>query len=170
MLNPRRERAGGAGGTLLRLAVLALSLLALSLGVTGAAMGQARHSLYIEIDEVINPTIAGYLERAVQQAEKDGAELIIVRLDTPGGFLDSTRDMVTALLEADMPSVVYVAPGGAHAASAGTFITAAAQLCRHGPGTNIGAQAPWAQAAQSCRKPSRTRRLRTPPLSCGTSQ
>ena len=65
-----------------------------------------------------------------------------MRLDTPGGFLDSTRDMVTALLEADVPSVVYVAPGGAHAASAGTFITAAANVAVMAPGTNIGAASP----------------------------
>ena len=142
MLNPRRERASGAAGMWLRLAVLALSLLALSLGVTGAAMGQGRHSVYVEIDEVINPTIAGYLERAVEQAEQGGAELIVVRLNTPGGFLGSTREMVTALLEADLPSVVYVAPGGAHAASAGTFITAAANFAVMAPGTNIGAASP----------------------------
>lgn len=149
-----RMRAGGAGRTarsvaptakartVLRLAVLVLSLAALLLGLTGAAMGQSRHYVYVEIEEVINPTIAGYLERAVEHAEESGAELIVVRLDTPGGFLDSTRDMVTALLEADVPSVVYVAPGGAHAASAGTFITAAANFAVMAPGTNIGAASP----------------------------
>ena len=129
-------------GRALRLAVLALSLVALVLGLTGAAMGQSRHYAYVEIEEVINPTIAGYLERAVEHAEESGAELIVVRLDTPGGFLSSTRDMVTALLEANVPSVVYVAPGGAHAASAGTFITAAANFAVMAPGTNIGAASP----------------------------
>ncbi|MDE2861342.1 MAG: nodulation protein NfeD [Chloroflexota bacterium] len=154
MLNPGRKRVGSGGrtarsdaptatvGPALRLAVLVLSLAALLLGLTGAATGQSRHYVYAEIDEVINPTIAGYLERAVEQAADDGAELIIVRLDTPGGFLDSTRDMVTALLESDVPSVVYVAPGGAHAASAGTFITAAAHVAVMAPGTNIGAASP----------------------------
>ena len=72
---------------MLRLAVLAVSLLALLLGLTGAAAGQSRHFVYAEIDEVINPTIAGYLERAVKQAEESRAQLIVVRLDTPGGFL-----------------------------------------------------------------------------------
>ncbi len=154
MINPGPKRFGGAGRTArsgaptasarpaLRLVVLFLSLVALLLGLSGAAMGQSRHFAYVEIEDVINPTIAGYLERAVEHAEESGAELIIVRLDTPGGFLSSTRDMVTALLEANVPSVVYVAPGGAHAASAGTFITAAATVAVMAPGTNIGAASP----------------------------
>ncbi len=142
----RRRESGAAAartaGSALRLVLVALSLIALALGVTGAAMGQSRHYVYAEIEEVINPTVAGYLERAVEQAAEGDAALIVVRLDTPGGFLDSTRDMVTALLESDVPSVVYVAPGGAHAASAGTFITAAANVAVMAHGTNIGAASP----------------------------
>ena len=88
----------------------------------------------VDIDAAINPVTAGYLERAVVQAEEDGAELVIVRLDTPGGFLGSTRDMVSVLLESRVPTVVYVAPAGARAASAGTFITAAANFAVMAPG------------------------------------
>jgi membrane-bound serine protease (ClpP class) len=122
--------------------MLALSVLALMGGLTGAALGQGRHVVLIDIDDAINPVTAGFLDRAVDKAREDGAELIIVRLNTPGGLLSSTRDMVAKLLKDSIPSVVYVAPGGAHAASAGTFITAAANIAVMAPGTNIGAASP----------------------------
>ncbi|MDA0987821.1 MAG: nodulation protein NfeD [Chloroflexi bacterium] len=127
---------------LLRPLMLGLSVLALVGGLAGAALGQSRHAVLIDIDDAINPVTAGFLDRAVDKAEEDGAELIVVRLDTPGGLLSSTRDMVAKLLEARVPPVVYVAPGGAHAASAGTFITAAANVAVMAPGTNIGAASP----------------------------
>jgi membrane-bound serine protease (ClpP class) len=127
---------------LLRPLILGLSALAVSVGLAGLALGEAPHALLIEIDDVINPVTAGFLDRAVDKAEKDGAEFLIVRLDTPGGLLSSTRDMVTSLLESNVPTVVYVAPGGAHAASGGTFITAAANFAVMAPGTNIGAASP----------------------------
>ena len=122
--------------------IVGLSVLALVGGLAGVALGQDRQAIRIEIDDAINHVTAGFLDRAVSKAEEDGAELIIVRLDTPGGLLSSTRDMVTNLLEASVPTVVYVAPGGAHAASAGTFITAAANIAVMAPGTNIGAASP----------------------------
>lgn len=125
-----------------RLLMLGLSVLALVGGLMGVALGQGRHAVLIDIDDAINRVTAGYLDRAVERAQKDSAELIIVRLDTPGGLLSSTRDMVADLLESRVPSVVYVAPGGAHAASAGTFIAAAANIAAMAPGTNIGAASP----------------------------
>ena len=126
-----------------RLLVLAISALAIAGGLGGLALAQGgSHAIFIEIGDVINSVTAGFLERAVERAENDSAELLIVRLDTPGGLLSSTRDMVTALLGSSVPSAVYVAPGGAHAASAGTFITAAANFAVMAPGTNIGAASP----------------------------
>ena len=127
---------------LIRPLMLALSALALMGGLVGVALGQGRHAVLIDIDDAINPVTAGFLDRAVDKAQEDGAELIIVRLDTPGGLLSSTRDMVAKLFEDNIPSVVYVAPGGAHAASAGTFITAAANIAGMAPGTSIGAASP----------------------------
>ena len=128
-----------------RCVILCLSIMALAGGLSGVSMGQGgHHALMIEIDATINPVTAGYLERAVGQAEDDGAELLIVQLDTPGGLLDSTRDMVSVLLESRVPTVVYVAPAGARAASAGTFIAAAANFAVMAPGTNIGAASPVA--------------------------
>jgi membrane-bound serine protease (ClpP class) len=129
---------------LLQPLILGLSVLALAGGLAGIALGQGRHAIRIEIDDGINHITAGFLDRAMSKAEEGGAELIIVRLDTPGGLLSSTRDMVTNLLESSVPSVVYVAPGGAHAASAGTFIAAAANIVVMAPGTNVGAASPVA--------------------------
>ena len=130
----RRIGALSSGRLFLRSAILCLSLLALAGGLTGVSMGQGDHALLVEIDAAINSVTAGYLDRAMEKAAEDEAELIIVQLDTPGGLLDSTRDMVSDLLESRTPSVVYVAPGGARAASAGTFIAAAAHFAVMAPG------------------------------------
>ena len=96
----------------------------------------------MEIEGTINPVKERYLERALQQAGDSNATLLIIRLDTPGGLLSSTRKMVEMQLESDVPIVAYVAPGGAQAGSAGTFLTAAANVAVMAPGTNIGAATP----------------------------
>ena len=138
----RRIGALSSGRLFLRSAILCLSLLALAGGLTGVSMGQGDHALLVEIDAAINSVTAGYLDRAMEKAAEDEAELIIVQLDTPGGLLDSTRDMVSDLLDSKVPTVVYVAPAGARAASAGTFIAAAAHFAVMAPATNIGAASP----------------------------
>ena len=104
--------------------------------------------MLVDIDDAINPITAGYLERSMDQAREDGAKLVIVQLDTPGGLFSSTRDMVTVLLGSAVPSVVYVAPPGSRAASAGTFITAAAHFAVMAPATNIGAASPVAAGGE----------------------
>jgi len=91
---------------------------------------------------VVDQVLAGYLNDAIALAHRDGAEAVVVRLDTPGGSLDSTREIVKTLLEAPLPVVVWVAPSGSRAASAGTFITLAAHVAAMAPGTNIGAATP----------------------------
>ena len=75
-------------------------------------------------------------------AGRDGARFLIVSLDTPGGLFDSTREMVEDIRGSDIPVIVYVSPPGARAASAGTFITAAAHVAAMAPTTNIGAASP----------------------------
>ncbi len=96
----------------------------------------------LRVDGPIDEVSSRYLSRAVGKAEADEAVLIVVELDTPGGRLDSTRDMVTTILESRSPVAVYVSPSGAQAASAGTFITAAANFAVMAPATNIGAASP----------------------------
>ncbi len=102
------------------------------------------HIAVIDIDDGISPSTSRFLSRAINSAADSGAILLLVRLDTPGGLLDATRDMVDTITNAGIPVVVYVAPTGAHAASAGTFITAAAHVAAMAPITNIGAATPIA--------------------------
>jgi membrane-bound serine protease (ClpP class) len=96
----------------------------------------------IEIDAGINPATADFIHEAIQTADRDGASALIIELDTPGGLLDSTKAIVKDLLGSPLPVIVYVAPGGAGAASAGVFITMAASVAAMAPGTTIGAAHP----------------------------
>jgi membrane-bound serine protease (ClpP class) len=91
---------------------------------------------------VVDNVMAGYIEESVKKAVADGTPLLVIQLNTPGGSLDATQRIVSALLESPVPTVVWVSPSGARAASAGTFITLAASLAYMAPGTNIGAASP----------------------------
>ena len=112
----------------------------------GVAVAQAQgpHAALIEIDDTIHAISARFLDKGIDTATEDGARLLIVTLDTPGGLLSSTRDMVGSIQASRVPIVVYVSPSGARAASAGTFITAAAHVAAMAPVTNIGAASPVA--------------------------
>lgn len=96
----------------------------------------------LKVNGSINPTTFDYLKHGIENAEKATAEAVIVELNTPGGLLEATRSIVTTFLNAKVPVVVYVAPSGARAASAGVFITLAAHVAVMAPGTNIGAAHP----------------------------
>ena len=96
----------------------------------------------LTVDGTIVPVIADYIDRGISQAEKDGATVCIIELDTPGGLLDSTERIVRTIMNADVPIVFYVSPKGAWAASAGTFITLSAHIAAMTPGTTIGAAHP----------------------------
>lgn len=98
--------------------------------------------LVIRIDGAIQPVIAEFVADAVAAADESGAAALIVELSTPGGLTTSTREITTALLGSSRPVVVYVAPGGAQAASAGFFILMAADIAAMAPGTNTGAAHP----------------------------
>jgi len=91
---------------------------------------------------VVDGVMAGYIEESVKRASDDSSPAIIVKINTPGGSLDATQRIVSSLLEAPLPTIVWVAPSGGRAASAGTFITLAANLAYMAPGTNIGAASP----------------------------
>jgi membrane-bound serine protease (ClpP class) len=95
-----------------------------------------------QVEGVINPVVVEYMTDRIRRAEEAQAVAVIFQLDTPGGLVDSTREIVKALLNANVPTVVYVAPSGARAASAGTFITMAGHVAAMAPGTNIGAAHP----------------------------
>jgi membrane-bound serine protease (ClpP class) len=94
------------------------------------------------LSDTIQPVTAGELDRAIARASADGAQALLVELDTPGGLLDSTRAMVGAILSSRVPVIVYVAPAGARAGSAGFFLLEAADVAAMDPGTNAGAAHP----------------------------
>lgn len=107
-----------------------------------SSLTQAAEVHKITIEGSVNPVTAKFIEDAVERAENSDAELLVIQLDTPGGLLASTRWMVKRMLPAKVPIVVYIAPSGARAGSAGVFITLAGHIAAMAPGTNIGAAHP----------------------------
>jgi membrane-bound serine protease (ClpP class) len=106
------------------------------------APARASRIYTMEVRGPIFTPVLQYLEIALHQAERGGADALLVELDTPGGSLDTTKEIVQAILGARLPVVVYVAPSGAGASSAGTFMTLAAHVAAMAPGTTIGAAHP----------------------------
>src|SRR5512138_3087910 len=96
----------------------------------------------LTIDGAIQPIAAQVIVRAIDAAEKQDRELLVIRLDTPGGLDTSMREIIKRILVSRVPVVVYVAPSGSRAASAGTFIAMAAHVAAMSPGTSIGAASP----------------------------
>lgn len=96
----------------------------------------------IVIDGTINPAVGEFVHESIARAEREGAAALLIELDTPGGLLHTTRTIVKDILAAPVPVIVYVAPSGAGAGSAGTFITLAAHVAAMAPGTSIGAAHP----------------------------
>ena len=119
-----------------------LLLLLFSLLLLFPCSSGAEGKIYLlKVEGIINPAIANYLVRGIEQAEVDG-HCVIVQLDTPGGLMDSMRQIVKKVLSARIPVIVFVAPSGSRAGSAGVFITLAAHVAAMAPGTNIGAAHP----------------------------
>ena len=124
---------------------LALSLALLGLFLVGAATAAGASQPRVDVltaDGIVDNVMAGYIADGVAQAASDGAAAVVIELNTPGGSLDSTQKITGALLESSVPTIVWIAPSGGRAASAGTFITLAANLSYMAPGTNIGAASP----------------------------
>ena len=106
------------------------------------------HVDWISIDGSINPAVDDFIRESIAKAKLNGARALIIQLDTPGGLLSSTRTIVKEMLGSPVPVMVYVAPSGAGAGSAGVFITMAAHIAAMAPGTNIGAAHPVAGGGQ----------------------
>lgn len=96
----------------------------------------------INVEGIVNPVMSEFITKSIDAAEKEKANVLIIKLDTPGGLDTSMRSIVKKIISSEVPVVVYVSPSGARAASAGVFITLAAHVAAMAPGTNIGAAHP----------------------------
>lgn len=127
-----------------------LSLLAILLGVALLCLGPllapaqdaAPRGEVLTVDGAIGPATVDYLLRGINSADDAGATLVVIKLDTPGGLMEATRDLIQGILAAPMPVVTWVAPSGARAASAGTYILLASHVAAMAPATHLGSATP----------------------------
>lgn len=99
-------------------------------------------AIVLKVNGAISPATASYIKNGIIYATENNANVAIIELNTPGGLLNSTRDIISEILNSSIPIVVYVSPSGSHAGSAGVFITLSANISAMAPGTNIGAAHP----------------------------
>ncbi len=141
---------------MMRYFFVALFLLGLSLSFVSAPSvakedGPLAH--VVEVKSVISPATYELITRHIKLAEKEGADVLILEIHTPGGLYDSTQDIIQAIFDSPVPVVTYVSPSGSHAASAGTYILYASHIAAMAPGTNIGAATPVQMGGGEKEKP-----------------
>ena len=118
------------------------SILLLVFNLCAVGQTYAATAVLMQINGAIGPATADYLERGITKAEKMGASVVVIQMDTPGGLDKSTRTIIKKIRASKVPIVTYVAPSGARAASAGTFLLYASHIAAMAPGTNLGAATP----------------------------
>jgi len=125
-----------------RIRILLLMGLLVAVSIATQARAASPTIVVLKIDGVINPVLADYIERGIEDAEDSNATACIIQMDTPGGLDTAMRDIIQDIVNARVPVIVYVSPSGGRAASAGTFITLAAHVAVMAPSTAIGAATP----------------------------
>jgi membrane-bound serine protease (ClpP class) len=125
-----------------------LFLLALSCLIPASLLSETPVVVKLTIHDTIQPITADYLERGLQEAARQHAQLVLISLGTPGGLLDSTRAMVQAIEASPVPVVIFISPSGSRAGSAGFFLLEAADIAAMAPGTNAGAAHPIVEGRQ----------------------
>lgn len=111
-------------------------------GVSSQPAAPAPHAVVLEVKGAIGPATHDFISRSLEDAREEGASLAIIRLDTPGGLVSTTRDIISLILDSTIPVAVHVAPDGARAASAGTFLVYASHVAAMAPATHLGAATP----------------------------
>ena len=127
---------------LIRVFFMVISFILVTLLLTPCARSNKRNAMVIVLDGPISSGAATFLARGIARAEDNGSAMVILRLDTPGGLGTAMKSMVKTILNSPVPVIVYIAPGGASAASAGVLVTISANIAAMAPGTNIGAAHP----------------------------
>jgi membrane-bound serine protease (ClpP class) len=123
-------------------AVLLPLLLAIAMALCTAPASAAQRALVLDVDGVIGPAMADYILRELKDVTPGNTGIVVLRMNTPGGLDTSMRQIISAILASPVPVATFVAPSGARAASAGTYITYASAIAAMAPGTNIGAATP----------------------------